>query len=125
MKIMTRKIICPRCGKITTIDHDCPNKPRDTRKKEQLWSTRWIHIRDAVRARDGACVLCWLNGKFTRGKAVHHIIPREVNDSDNSIYNEDNCIYLCEDCHKLVHETKTSWKEYVDIFKGYINERKL
>lgn len=122
---MSRKIICPRCGKITSIDHDCPNKPRDTRKKEQLWSARWIHIRDAVRRRDGCCVLCWLNGKFTRGKAVHHVIPREVNDCDNMIYNEENCIYLCEDCHKLVHETKSSWKEYVDLFKGYINERKF
>lgn len=122
---MSRKIICPRCGKITTIDHDCPNKLRDTRKKEQLWSSRWINIRNDVRARDGACVLCWLNDKFTRGKAVHHIIPREVNDSDNSIYNEDNCVYLCEDCHKLVHETKSSWKDYVDLFKGYIHERKL
>lgn len=115
---MNRKIICPRCGKITAIDHDCPNKPRDIRKKDQLWSSRWINVRDSVRRRDGCCVLCWKEGTFTKGEEVHHIKPREVDNSDDSIYNEDNCIYLCKHHHHLVHSE--GWQKYYDEFKDYI-----
>lgn len=118
---MSRKILCSRCGKIVDVNHDCPNKPKDTRKKEQLSNTRWVHIRNDVRRRDGCCVLCFMEGRFNKGFCVHHVIPREVNDSGDMIYNEDNCVFLCEDCHKRVHETKTSWKDYVSTFKGYIN----
>lgn len=116
---MSRKILCPRCGKVVEVNHDCPNKPKDKRKKPQLWNTRWTRIRDNVRRRDGCCVLCFMEGRFTKGRDCHHIVPREVNDSDDSIYNEDNCIYLCEDCHHLVHSN--GWKKYVDTFKEYIN----
>lgn len=122
---MSRKILCSRCGKIVDVNHDCPNKLKDTRKKEQLSTTRWIHIRNNVRRRDGACVLCWLEGRFNNGYCVHHVIPREINDSDNSIYNEDNCVFLCESCHHRVHETKTSWKDYVKLFKEYINDNTM
>lgn len=122
---MSRKILCSKCGKIVDVNHDCPNKLKDTRKKEQLSTTRWIHIRNNVRRRDGVCVLCWLEGRFTNGYCVHHVIPRDINDSDNSIYNEDNCVFLCEDCHHRVHETKTSWKDYVKLFKEYINDNTM
>lgn len=122
---MSRKILCSRCGKIVDVNHDCPNKLKDTRKKEQLSTTRWIHIRNNVRRRDGVCILCWLEGRFTNGYCVHHVIPRDINDSDNSIYNEDNCVYLCEDCHHRVHETKTSWEDYVKLFKEYINDNTM
>lgn len=122
---MSRKILCSRCGKIVDVDHDCPNKLKDTRKKEQLSTTRWVHIRNNVRRRDGCCVLCWIEGRFNNGYCVHHVIPREINDSDNSIYNEDNCVFLCEDCHHRVHETKTSWKYYVKLFKEYIDDNTM
>lgn len=121
---MSRKILCSRCGKIVDVDHDCPNKPKDTRKKEQLSNTRWVHVRDEVRRRDGVCVLCYYSGILQRARVCHHIIPREVNNSDDMIYNEDNCVFLCEDCHHRVHESKTSWKDYVDIFKKHIEEVK-
>ena len=120
---MSRKIICSRCGKIVDVNHDCPNAYKDKRVKKWQGS-RWNRIKQEVKARDGCCVLCFLNGVFSHGEHCHHIIPREVNDSDNSIYEADNCIFLCESCHHKVHETKTSWKDYIEIFQNYIKERK-
>lgn len=118
---MSRKIICPRCGKVVDVGHDCENKYKDVRKRTQLSNSRWIHIRNDVRRRDGCCVLCFMEGRFTNGYCVHHIIPREINNHDDMIYNEDNCVFLCEACHHRVHGTKTSWKDYVSTFKEYIN----
>ncbi len=107
---MSRKILCSRCGKVVEIGHDCPNKPKDTRKKTQLQNTRWQRIRDEVRRRDGCCKLCWADGVYNKADEVHHIIPREVDDSDNNIYNADNCIYLCCYHHHLVHSE--GWQKY-------------
>ena len=120
---MSRKIICSRCGKIVDVNHECPNKPKDSRKKEQLSNTRWVHIRDEVRRRDVCCVLCWLNGMYSKGDHVHHIIERQADSSDDNVYNADRCVFLCKSCHKKVHETKNSWKDYVKLFKEYIHER--
>ena len=108
----SRKIICARCGRLTTVDHDCPNKPKDTRKKTQINNQRWNRIRDEVRARDGCCVMCWKEGVFTKGDEVHHIIPREVDSSDDNIFNADNCCYLCRYHHHLVHNE--GWQKYKD-----------
>lgn len=121
---MSRKIICPRCGKIVEIGHDCVNKYRDQRKKTQLTNTRWQRIRDEVRRRDGACVLCWLNGMYSKGEHVHHIIERQSDSSDDNVYNVDKCVFLCDDCHKRVHQTQSEWTKYVDVFTKYIEERK-
>lgn len=121
---MSRKIICSRCCKIVDVNHDCVNKPKDRRKREQLSSTRWQRIRDEVRRRDGACVLCWLNGMYSKGKHVHHIIERQSDSSDDNVYNVDRCVFLCEDCHKRVHQTQSEWTKYIDVFTNYIEERK-
>lgn len=122
---MSRKIICPRCGKIVDVNHDCPNKPKDTRKREQLQGSRWQRIRDEVRRRDGCCVLCFMNGVYSKGAHVHHIIERQSDSSDDNVYNEDRCVFLCEDCHKRVHATQNEWKKYIDVFTKYIENRKL
>lgn len=121
---MSRKIICSRCGKIVDVNHDCPNKQKDTRKREQLSSTRWQRTKQIVKSRDLVCYLCWYNGIITHGRDCHHIIPREVNSNDDSIYNADNCIYLCENCHHDVHRTPNTWKKYVDIFKKHVEDVK-
>lgn len=107
---MSRKILCSRCGKIVDVNHDCINKPKDNRKKTQLQNTRWTRIRDEVRRRDGCCKLCWSEGVYNKGDEVHHIRPREVDDSDENIYNADNCIYLCRYHHHLVHSE--GWQKY-------------
>lgn len=117
---MSRKYICSRCGKVVELGHDCPNKPKDARRRTQLNNTRWIRIRDEVRRRDGCCVLCWLNGKYSKGNHVHHIIERKTDSSDDNIYNANKCVFLCEDCHKLVHKTESEWTKYIDVFTKYI-----
>lgn len=117
---MSRKYICNRCGKVVELGHDCPDKPKDTRRRKQLNNTRWIRIRDEVRRRDGCCVLCWLNGKYSKGNHVHHIIERKTDNSDDNVYNAGKCVFLCEDCHKLVHKTESEWTKYVDVFTKYI-----
>ena len=119
---MSRKIICPRCGKIVDVNHDCPEKYKDTRKRTQLTNTRWSKIRDEVRRRDLCCFLCWSEGIYTKGQEVHHVKPREVDDSDDNIYNADNCIYLCRYHHHKVHAD--GWQKYYDLFKNHIKEVK-
>lgn len=121
---MSRKILCSRCGKVVEIGHDCPNKPKDTRKKTQLQNTRWQRIRDEVRRRDGCCVLCWLNGEYSKGDHVHHIIERQYDSSDDNVYSVDKCVFLCRRCHELMHSTRENWKNYIDVFDNYIKEVK-
>lgn len=119
---MSRKIICSRCGKIVDVGHDCTHAYKDTRKKTQLQGSRWQRIRQTVRVRDGCCVLCFMNGEYSPIDEVHHVKPREVDNSDDNIYNEDNCISLCQYHHHMVHND--GWQKYYDTFKDYIEERK-
>ena len=118
------KRICSYCGRIVdTNNHDCPNKPKDKRRGRQLAkeSTRWKKIKAEVKARDLCCVLCMMNGHFTNYSECHHIVPREVNNNDDMVFNTDNCIMLCHDCHKIIHSE--GWRKYKGIFENYIKEK--
>lgn len=112
------KHICSNCGRIVGQDHVCPNRPKDTRKKQINVDSRWRKIRQEVRERDLCCKLCWYNGTYSKGEEVHHIIPREADDTEGMVFNPDNCIYLCRDCHHRVHND--GWQKYVDLFKEMI-----
>lgn len=112
------KHICSMCGRIVDKDHDCPNRPKDTRKKQINVDSRWRKIRQEVRERDLCCKLCWSQGIYSKGEEVHHIIPREADDTEGMVFNPDNCIYLCQDCHHRVHND--GWQKYVDLFKEMI-----
>lgn len=111
------KHICMYCHKIVDYDHKCEHKPKykDKRKKQINIDSRWRKVRQKVRERDLCCKLCWYNGKYSNGEEVHHIIPRDIDDTDASVFNEDNCIYLCRDCHHKVHND--GWQKYVELFK--------
>lgn len=120
------KRICSYCGRIVdTNNHDCPNKPKDKRRGRQLAkeSTRWKKIKAEVKARDLCCLNCLNKGVFSNGQCVHHIIPREINNEGSSVFNAENCIYLCNECHKQVHENRESWKNYVKLFRELIKNR--
>lgn len=112
------KHICPNCGRIVDNDHDCPNKVKDTRKKQINVDSRWRKIRQAVRERDLCCQLCLHEGTYSNGQEVHHIIPREHDNVDQMVFNADNCIYLCHECHVRVHNE--GWKKYVKLFRELI-----
>lgn len=117
------KRICTYCGKIVdSTTHKCDMKPKDNRKKQINVDSRWRKIRQRVRERDLKCMLCWNEGRFTNGQEVHHITPREVNDSESMVFNDDNCIYLCRDCHHRVHND--GWQKYSDLFRELIDNNK-
>lgn len=70
-------------------------------------SKAWKNAREEVISRCfGICELC---GK-RQGKIVHHIIHlNNENISDVSIsLNQDNLMFLCKDCHELVHKSNCS-----------------
>lgn len=115
------KKICVYCGRIVGADHNCPNKPKDNRRKNINSGTggsRWHKVRQEVRERDLKCMLCWYNNVYSKGEEVHHIVPREVASEDTDIFDVNNCIYLCRDCHHKVHDE--GWQKYVDLFKELI-----
>lgn len=106
------KKICSTCGRIVATDHVCPNKPKDTRRKEINIDSRWRKIRQEVRQRDLCCRLCWSKGIYSLGEEVHHIIPREVCDEDQ-VFDPENCVLLCRECHHEVH--REGWQKYVEV----------
>lgn len=119
--VIYMKHICSRCGRIVDNDHDCPNKPKDTRKKQISTDSRWRKIRQEVRERDLCCQLCLYEGVYSPGQEVHHIIPREHDNVDQMVFNADNCIYLCRDCHHRVHNE--GWKKYVKLFRKLVDSK--
>lgn len=112
------KHVCATCGRIVGSDHNCPNKPKDTRKKQISTDSRWRKIRQAVRERDLCCQLCLHEGVYSPGQEVHHIIPREVAKEDKDVFDINNCIYLCKDCHHKVHDD--GWEKYALLFEELI-----
>lgn len=117
-----RKHICSYCGRIVGADHICPNKPKDNRKKDINVDSRWRKVRQQVRERDLCCVLCMMGGHFTNYDECHHIVPREVNNAEQMVFNSNNCVMLCRDCHHRVHND--GWKKYKDMFEKYIDSKK-
>lgn len=114
------KKVCPTCNKIVEYNHVCPNKSKDTRKKEINTDSRWRKIRQEVRQRDLCCVLCFLEGQFSNGRDCHHVVPREVCD-DDQVFDPNNVVYLCQECHQAVH--RDGWQKYKELFENYIKEK--
>ena len=119
------KRVCSYCGRIVDSEtHDCPNKPKDMRRGRQLAkeSTRWKKLKADVKARDLCCKLCWYKGLYNPIEEVHHIIPREVQDDETHVFNADNCVGLCMDCHHEIHNE--GWKKYSKLLQQLIKEEK-
>ena len=114
---MSRKI-CPYCGRIVATDHVCDKKPKDKRRKQINTDSRWPKVRAEVKERDLCCQLCWHNGVYNPIQEVHHIVPRDVATDDKHVFEADNCIGLCRDCHHRVHNE--GWQKYVKLFKEMI-----
>jgi len=61
-----------------------------------------------IRYRDkSTCAIC---GKKTKGE-VHHIIPRSKGGTDRP----ENGVFLCEKCHRDLHQGKTSLPENLEL----------
>lgn len=55
-----------------------------------------------VHDRDGVCQFCKTKGSKGNPLTVHHIIPRCKNGSNTP----ENCILLCQDCHRHLHKSE-------------------
>lgn len=113
------KRICSYCGRIVATDHICDKKPKDNRKKQINVDSRWKRIRNDVKERDLCCQLCWREGIYHKIDEVHHIIPRDVATDDDHVFEANNCIGLCHDCHVKVHND--GWQKYSKLFKEMID----
>lgn len=113
------------CGRIVNSEeHECVNKPKDTRRGRQLAtdSTKWRKVKHDVKCRDLKCVLCWYGGLYNPIEEVHHIIPIDINDSENYVYSVGNCVGLCRECHHKVH--KVGWNKYSKLLQRLIEKEK-
>ena len=117
---MSRKI-CPYCGRIVATDHVCDKKPKDTRRKQINTDSRWPKIRAEVKERDLVCKMCWSRGIYSPIDECHHIIPRDVKSEDEYVFNADNVIGLCHDCHAMIH--REGWQKYVKLLQQLISKK--
>lgn len=68
-------------------------------------SALWKHRRLEALERDNyECQECKRNGKYRRGKNVHHI--KEVKDSPDLALTLDNLETLCIQCHNEIHDKR-------------------
>ena len=69
-------------------------------------STRWKHLRGAVRARDGwMCQECKRFGRRVDADTVHHVFPRT--EFPEYQWAGWNCTSLCRTCHDGMHDRNT------------------
>lgn len=76
---------------------------RDKKSNAFYHSGAWVRLVNVIKIREsGLCLRCWSNNIMTAGRIVHHIIP--VKDDWNKRLDPLNCVYLCDECHSLVHK---------------------
>lgn len=91
--------------KKSTLEWKSPVKSGTTRNKSNKRITVSKEIYNTVIERDNySCRLCG----STNWIQLHHILYRSQR--KDLINNIDNCIMLCDDCHKLVHSSKKKWQ---------------
>ena len=67
---------------------------------------RWYKLRKLKKLEsNGFCERCLAKGKYNAGKIVHHKIHVTVENCNNDeiMYNLDNLEFVCDDCHKELH----------------------
>ena len=84
-------------------------------------TTRWIKLRDWMRAYHPLCQLCLLQNKTVPMVEVHHIVPIKTGRSNYEkellAYDPSNLVSLCERCHDGVHVLlRKKPEEYKKLF---------
>ena len=90
-------------------------------ERSKVYATsRWRGVRAEVMLRDGfICVRCYLEGRRSPGKIVHHRIPLK---SGGEAFDPNNLELLCHDCHEREHvelkrtdlsEARSAWDMYL------------
>jgi 5-methylcytosine-specific restriction endonuclease McrA len=118
---MALKKLCPKCNKIIDAGQayckECTEKrlsdrtnnnryyDKNYRDKEGIKfynSDAWILVTAKVKSRDlGLCKLCKSENTIRSVEMVHHIVERKENSSKE--LDPNNCISLCNGCHRHVH----------------------
>lgn len=101
-------VSCRYCNRLHNRGENCNNKPKDRRKKEETYISRfrssrlWRNKRDEIKTRDKfLCQLCLKNGLYTfKNLEVHHITP--ISKEWNKRLENGNLITLCHTCHSMV-----------------------
>ena len=63
-------------------------------------TTRWLKLRQLKLNHSPLCEMCLKEGKTTAAVLVHHIKPIE---DGGSMYDYDNLMSLCSECHNKIH----------------------
>lgn len=68
---------------------------------------RWTEIRNWYICRHPLCEDCLFEGRSVPAEEVHHIVPWERGRDDNEkkelLYDVDNLVSLCKECHHKRH----------------------
>lgn len=77
---------------------------RDHRLDKFYNCRAWRHLKSYVlKLQHYECQLCGIQGKAVPADVVHHIIP--VRDRPDLALTQTNCMALCKECHKKIHES--------------------
>lgn len=80
-------------------------KDRDYRK--MINTSRWRRLRKAILSEQPVCWRCSAEGRLSFSTEVHHRVPvetgRTVGDKEALMFNPDNLVGLCHDCHVRTH----------------------
>lgn len=65
---------------------------------------RWKRLRSAKFRDNPLCEICEARGLTSQTQEVHHIVPIDPNHPDEDfIFDYDNLLSLCYDCHSRLH----------------------
>jgi 5-methylcytosine-specific restriction protein A len=82
---------------------------------------RWKRLREYKFQDNPICEICYKNGIVTLTEEVHHIIPIDIyNPNEALIYDYNNLMSLCKECHVKIH-SRLRGENPVEV---QINERR-
>lgn len=106
---------CNSCSQLGNRNHQWKEITQNARI---YWSAEWRKWREEVLERDN--YICQLCGETEGRLHAHHILPKR--DYPELIYNVDNGITLCQDCHTAIHFKE---EDYADYFIDLIGRSKI
>lgn len=106
----------PGCPKLTDGRY-CPEHQRQvdkqyerygrSRESKQRYKGTWPKIRAHYIAAHPLCEMCLKDGRYTKARQVHHIVPLAEGGSSS----ESNLMALCDACHAKLHAKRGDrWK---------------
>ena len=111
--ILKTSNFCNSCSQIGERNHQWKEEKHD---RKVYYTREWKEWRRLILERDD--YICQMCGETEGRITAHHILPKR--DYPKLIFNVDNGITLCLDCHSEVHFSEY---EYVDYFLELLDSR--